>query len=137
MYISKSKRRISLKLGSCSKLAPRFCGPFEILTRIRPVAYQLALPTNLKVHNVFHVSLLKIYIHDPTHIIDWNMVQVEREGEFQEEPLCILERKETILWNRSITQVKVQWKHFSPEEATWELEEEMLKSYPILFQEMI
>ena len=57
------------------------------------MAYQLALPTNLKVHNVFHVSLLKRYIHDPTHIIDWNAVKVEPEGEFQEESLCIMERK--------------------------------------------
>jgi hypothetical protein len=99
-------------------LAPRFFGPFEILTRIGHVAYQPTLLANLKFHNVFHVSLLKRYTHDHTHIIDWNMVQVEPEGEFQEEPLCILERKETILWNKVITQVKVQWNHFSPEEAT-------------------
>jgi hypothetical protein len=136
VYLKVKEKKSSLKLGSCSKLAPRFCGPFEVLARIGPVAYQLALPANLKIHNVFHVSLLKRYIHDPTHIIDWNMVQVEPEGEFQVEPLCILDRKETILWNRVITQVKVQWKHFSPEEATWELEDDMRKIYPTLFQEV-
>ena len=63
-------------------------------------------------------------IHDPTHIIDWNMVHVEPEGEFQQECLDILDRKETVLQNKAIAQVKVQWKHFSPEEATWELEED-------------
>jgi hypothetical protein len=97
------------------------------------VAYQLALPANLKVHNVFHVSLLKKYIHDPTHIIDWNMVQVEPKGEFQVEPLHILDKREIVLQNRVIAQVKVQWKHFIPEEATWELEEDLQKSYPTLF----
>ena len=64
----------SLKLGTCAKLAPKFCGPFEILAQIGPVAYQLALRANLIIHNVFHISLLKIYIHDPTHMIDWNLV---------------------------------------------------------------
>ena len=57
------------------------------------MVYQLTLPADLKVHNVFNVSLLKIYIHDLTHIIDWNMVLVELEGEFHEEPLCILDKK--------------------------------------------
>ena len=82
VYLKVKAWKRSLKLGNCSKLAPRFCGPFEILARIGPVAYQLALPANLKIHNVFHVSLLKKYIHDATHIIDWNLVQVEPEGEF-------------------------------------------------------
>jgi hypothetical protein len=113
VYLRVKEKKSSLKLGRCTKLAPRFCGPFEVLARIGPVAYQLALPTNLKVHNVFHISLLKKYVHDPTHILD---------------------KKETMLWNRVIVQVKVQWKHFSPEEATWELEDVMRKTYPTLFQ---
>ena len=114
-------------------MVPRFCCPFDILARIGFMAYQVAVRANLKVHNVFHVSLLNKYIHDPIHIIDWNMVQVEPKGEFQVEPLHILDMKETILWNRAITQVKVQWKNFIPKEATWELEEEMMKSYPTPF----
>jgi len=97
--------------------------------------YQLALPANLKFHNVFHLSLLKRDIHDPTHIIYWNMVQVEPEGKLQSEPLRILDRKKTVLWNRAIVEVKLQWKHFSPEEATRELEEDLRKYYTTLFRE--
>jgi hypothetical protein len=62
-------------------------------------------------------------------------VQVEPEGKFQVEPLCILDRREITLQNRAIAQVKVQWKQYSPEEATWELEGDLWKSHPILFQE--
>jgi hypothetical protein len=74
IYLKVNSRKSSLKLGNCARMAPRFCGPFEILARIGPVAYQIALPANLRIHNVFHVSLLKKYIHDPTHMIDWNLV---------------------------------------------------------------
>jgi hypothetical protein len=75
-------KKSSLKLGSCTKLAARFCGPFEILDRIGPVAYMLAFPASMNVHNVFYVSLLKKYVHDPNHVIDWHMIQVETEGDF-------------------------------------------------------
>ena len=75
-------KKSSLKLGSCAKLAPRYCRPFEILSKIGQVAYQLALPPNLKVHNVFHIYVLKKYVHDATHVINWNDVQVEPEGYF-------------------------------------------------------
>ena len=51
------------------------------------------------------------------------------------EPLCILDKKETLLWNWFVTRVKVQWKHFIPKEVTWELEEDMQKKYPGLFPE--
>ena len=124
----------SFKLGSCAKLAPRYCGPFEVLARVGPVAYQLTLPPNLRIHNVFHVSILKTYVHDATHVIEWNLIQVEPEGYFPVEPNCILEKREINLWNHSIGQVKVQWKHLGPDEATWELKGKMRKAYPFMFQ---
>jgi hypothetical protein len=75
-------KKISLKLGSCTKLVARLCGPFEILERLGPVPYMLALPPSMKVHNVFQVSLLDKYVHDPNHVIDWHIIQVEAEGDF-------------------------------------------------------
>ena len=58
------------------------------------MAYQLAIPYNLKVHNVFHISVLKKYVHDASHVIYWNVVQVEPKGEILVEPDCILGRSE-------------------------------------------
>jgi hypothetical protein len=71
------------------------------------VAYQLELPANLKVYNVFDVSMFRKYVHHVTHIVNWNVIQVEPEGEYQVEPLFILDKKETMLWNQTIAQVKV------------------------------
>ena len=104
----KPKKR-SLKLGSCTKLAARFSDPFEILDIIGPVAYMLSLPTSMNVHNVFHVSLLKKYVHDPNHVIDWRLIQVETEGDFQVQLVHVLDRKVKMLWNQVIELVKIQW----------------------------
>jgi hypothetical protein len=78
-----SPKKNSLKLGNYTKLAARLCGSFEILEKIWPVAYILSFPNSMNVHNVFHVSLLKKYVHDPNHVIDWNLIQVEPERDFQ------------------------------------------------------
>jgi hypothetical protein len=67
-------KKSSLKLGNCTKLATRFYGPFEILDIIGPIAYMLALPASMNVHNVFHVSFLEKYVHDDNHVIDWNLI---------------------------------------------------------------
>ena len=77
------------------------------LSSIGPMAYPLALPPNLKVHNVFHISILKIYDHDATRVINWNDVQVEPKGYFLVEPDCILKKREILLQNRTIGKVKV------------------------------
>jgi hypothetical protein len=74
VFLKVKANKSSLKLGNCSKLAAHYCGPFEILERIGPVVYMIALHASMSVHNVFHVSLLKKYIHDASHVIDWNMI---------------------------------------------------------------
>jgi hypothetical protein len=112
-------------LGSCTKMAVTFYGPFEILDRIGPVAYMLALPASMNGHNVFHVSLLKKYVHDPNHVIDWHLIQVEMEVDFQVHPVRVLDKKVKILQNRVIELIKVQWTCYSPKYATWENEDSM------------
>jgi hypothetical protein len=106
VFLKVKANRSSLRLGNCSKLAARFCGPFEILERIGSVAYMLALPASMTVHNVFHVSFLKKYIHDANHVIDWNVIQVEQEGVLQVHHVCILDRKIKWLRNQAIWIVK-------------------------------
>jgi hypothetical protein len=99
VFFKVKANRSSLKLRNCSKLAACYCEPFEILERIGPVAYMIALPASMSVHNVFHVSLLKKYIPNVNYVIDWNVIQVEQEGAFQVHLVCILDRKIKHLWN--------------------------------------
>jgi hypothetical protein len=74
VFLKVKSNRSSLKLGNYSKLATKYCGSFEILEKIGPVAYMVALPTSISIHNVFHVSLLNKYILDANHVIDWNVI---------------------------------------------------------------
>ena len=131
------EKRSSLSLGRCGKLAPRFCGPFEILAKRGLVAYELALPAHIKFHNVFHASLLKKYVYDTKHVIDWSLLQVELEGEFSPEPLHILDKREVQLRKCTIFKLKVQWKHFKADEDTWENESTVRKAYPAFFHDFI
>ena len=66
-----------------------------MLERIGLVSYRLAFPASTRAHNDFHVSLLNKYVHDPNHVIDWDVIQVEPEGGFQTNPLCILNKNVT------------------------------------------
>jgi hypothetical protein len=99
VFLKLKTKRSSMKLGNCSKLAPCYYGPFEILERIGTIAYMLALLVLMCIHNVFHVSLLKRYVPNSNHVIDWNVIQVEQEGDFRVQPICILDRKVKFLQN--------------------------------------
>ena len=123
-----------LRFGKKGKLSPCIIGPFEILERIGILAYRLALPPNLSsVHDVFHVSMLRKYVYDPTHVIEYEPLVVHENLTYEEKPVRILDRKEQVLRNRVIPLVKVLWRNHAVEEATWEREDEMRAKYSFLF----
>ncbi|XP_027151840.1 uncharacterized protein LOC113751893 [Coffea eugenioides] len=116
------------------KLKPRYIGPFEILKRVGLVAYQVKLPASMaKIHDVFHVSMLRKYYPDPSHVLPLEGIEVDETLTYEEGPVRILEREMKELRNKEIPLVKILWKNHGLEEATWELEEEMQNKYPDLF----
>ncbi|KAL0534190.1 hypothetical protein IC582_028475 [Cucumis melo] len=118
------------------KLSPRFVGPFEILERIGPVAYRLALPPSLStVHDVFHVSMLRKYVPDPSHVVDYEPLEIDENLSYTEQPVEVLAREVKTLRNKEIPLVKVLWRNHRIEEATWEREDDMRSRYPELFEE--
>ncbi|XP_020113010.1 uncharacterized protein LOC109727338 [Ananas comosus] len=85
-----------------NKLSPWFVGLFEIRERVGSVAYRLALPPSLaRVHNIFHMSILRKYIPDPSHVISPTTIQLQENLSYKVAPMRILAREVKQLWNRS------------------------------------
>ena len=81
--------------GKQRKLSPRFIMPFEVLERVGTVSYRLALlPSLSSVHAVFHVSILRKYTLDLTHVVDWGELVVDADGTFEEGPVHIMDSRE-------------------------------------------
>ncbi|CAN4114476.1 unnamed protein product [Withania somnifera] len=117
-----------MRFGRRGKLSPKYIGPYEILEKIGDVAYRLALPPILSVvHPVFHVSMLRWYMLDKSHIIREDSVRLNENLSFVEEPVKILAMEVRKLRSREIPVVKVRWSHRLIEEATWEIKSEMRK----------
>ena len=90
------------------------------------MVYRLALlPELAKLHNVFHVSMLRRYRHDQSHILPVQDIQVQSDFTFDKEPKAILDREVKQLRNKQVSSVKVLWQHHGMEEATWEPESRM------------
>ncbi|KAK1633026.1 hypothetical protein QYE76_007341 [Lolium multiflorum] len=131
----KGMQRFQLK----GKLAPRYVGPFKILSRRGEVSYQLELPEEMSaVHNVFHISLLRkcLEVPEKTEVfknIDHRAIDINKDLTYREVPIRILEEAFRTTRTRSIKFLKIQWSNHTEEEATWEREEDMKKEYPDLF----
>ena len=131
VFLKVTPTRCIQRFGVKGKLSPRFIGPFEVLERIGEVAYRLALPPDLAcVHNVFHVSMLRKYVYDPTHIIRHEKLVLNKDVTYEEKLIKILERKVQQLRNRPIHVVKVLWNNCGVEQATWEPERVIRRNYP-------
>ncbi|MCO5551182.1 hypothetical protein L7F22_004679 [Adiantum nelumboides] len=132
VFLRVKPKRSNLSLGKFKKLSPRYCGPYEIVKVISDQGYKLRLPPNLKVHDVFHVSLLKPYVPKPGQLLDAEKIVVFAQGILELQPDYILKTRERKLRNKSIIEHLVKWKDFPKEDATWEDEVTLLKDYPDL-----
>ena len=103
VFLKVSPWRKILRFGQRGKLSPRFIGPYEILERIGPMAYRLVLPPELaKLHDVFHVSMLRRYRSNKSHILPVQEMQVQEDLSYDEEPKTILAREVKQLRNKQV-----------------------------------
>ena len=102
------------RFGKSGKLSPRYIGPYEVLEKVGPVAYKLALPSELaQIHDVFHVSMLRRYRSDPSHIITRQPIEIKNNLSYIEDLVQILDTKIKQLRNWRIPMVKVGWRNHS------------------------
>ena len=136
VFLELSPRKGVVRFGKRGKLNPCYIGPFEIVERIGPVAYRLELPEEFsRVHNVFHISMLRKYIQNYSHVLEAPEIELRDDLSYEEQPVQILGREEKELRNKTISLVKVLWRNHLVEKATWEREDQMRSQYPHLFQD--
>ena len=112
-------KNFTLPQGLTPKFIAKFAGPFPVVKQVFDDAYKLALPPEIKVHPVFHVSLLKEYFEDS--------VRPEREQVLRPVPELVGNHEEyeveTILNKRKLrsrdTEYLVKWRGYHVKEATW------------------
>jgi len=112
----------------CRKITPRFVGPFEIVEKVGAVAYQIVLPPSLSnLHDVFHVSQLRKYVYDESHVIQVDELEVKDNLTVETWPVRVEDREVRRLRGKEIVLVKVIWVGPTGESATWESDEQKRK----------
>jgi hypothetical protein len=113
------------------KLASRLFGPYPILQKVGNVAYKLQLPEGVRIHPIFHVSLLKKYVGDATDT-HTNLPPVSDKGEVVLEPEAILDHRWVKQGGKFLAESLVKWKHLPSKEATCEVTESLCHQFPHL-----
>ncbi|KAJ7514184.1 hypothetical protein O6H91_23G032200 [Diphasiastrum complanatum] len=126
-------RQSVLKKTKSEKLSPRFYGPYQILKRVGELAYELDLPSITKMHNVFHVSLLKKHIGKNVQTVV-ELPPINEEGNLEVEPEAVVGYRDKELRNgKRIQQYLIKWKGLPPEDNTWE-DHSYLKRWPTILE---
>ena len=108
VFLKLSHRKGVVRFGKRGKLNPRYIGPFEIVDGIGPVAYRLDLSEEFsRIHNVFHISMLRKYIPDSSHVLETPEIELRDDLSYEEQPVQILGREEKEICNKTVSLVKV------------------------------
>ena len=129
-FLKVKPKQSSLSLGKFKKLSARYCGPYVITKKINNQAYALLLPPHIKVHNVFHVSLLKKYVPDKNHLLGDEIALVSKDGTLDIRPERVLPSRQHVLRSRTIMEHLIKWMGYPEEDASWEREDSLLQLYP-------
>ena len=84
---------------------------------------------------MFHVSMLRKYTLDPTHVVDWGGIVIDTDETFKEGPMHIMDSRDQVLRRKTVRLVKVLWQHRGVEEVTWEREDTIQATYHFLFED--
>ena len=126
VFLKMSHMKTVIRFGKKEKLTPRYIGPFEIRSRVGEVAYRLVLlPELTRIHPVFHVSTLRKYISDPSHVLQSQAVELSEDLTYEDYPVEIVDRQFRQLRTKDITMVKVLWSNHTAEDCAWEIKEMM------------
>ena len=83
------------------------------------MAYYLELPLELsQIHNVFHVSMSRKYISDPSHILEAPPIELKEDLSFKVQPIAIVDQEMKQLRSKVIHMVKVLWRSDTIEDMT-------------------
>lgn len=108
-----------MRFSKKGKLSPRYIGPYRVIRKVGQVAYELDLPSDLEsVHPVFHVSMLRKCIGDPSRIMSVDDIQVTEQLSYEETPIAILDKQVQRLRTKDVASVKVLWRNNNVEEMT-------------------
>lgn len=119
VFLKVSPMKGVMRFGKKGKLSPRYIGPYRVIRKVGQVAYELDLPSDLEsVHPVFHVSMLRKCIGDPSRIMSVDDIQVTEQLSYEETPIAILDKQVQRLRTKDVASVKVLWRNNNVEEMT-------------------
>jgi len=111
-------KNINTNVKGPRKLLPKWIGPFPVAKLVGKAAVKLTLPSDYRIHNVFHVSLVKHYKQGPGMREPPPVYWDEQGASFNVDR--ILDHRDKRYGKRTVREYLVRWEGYGPEHNSWE-----------------